>query len=217
MLITGKSTDGPVSKYLNRKISTRITKMIIKYHIPLTPNQVSLISFMLGILSALSYVYVNPIVAGILVQLSSIIDGVDGELARALNKTSKKGGFIDAILDRITDIAIITGLTTYIVLSGVLNPTLITYIAIVAITGDLMVSYLHARGEASLGIHPLKIGTIPSIASRDVRLFIIFAGSIIGVIDKNIYWITLITIAIISYIYITLKTIEIYIKYQEEK
>ena len=217
MLITGKSTDGPVSKYLNRKISARITKMIIKYHIPLTPNQVSLISFMLGILSALSYVYVNPIVAGILVQLSSIIDGVDGELARALNKTSKKGGFIDAILDRITDIAIITGLTTYIVLSGVLNPTLITYIAIVAITGDLMVSYLHARGEASLGIHPLKIGTIPSIASRDVRLFIIFAGSIIGVIDKNIYWITLITIAIISYIYITLKTIEIYIKYQEEK
>lgn len=217
MLIIGKSTDGPVSKYLNRKISTRITKIIIKYHIPLTPNQVSLISFILGVVATLSYVYVNPVVAGILVQLSSIIDGVDGELARALNKTSRKGGFIDAILDRIADIAIITGLTTYIVLNDILNPTLILHIAILAITGDLMVSYLHARGEASLGIHPLRIGTIPSIASRDVRLFIIFTGSIIGVIDKNIYWITLIIIAVISYVYVTLKTIEIYFKYQEEK
>lgn len=215
MPITGKSTDGPVSKYLNRRISTRITKIIINHHIPLTPNQVSLTSFILGVLSALSYIYVNPIIAGILAQLSSIIDGVDGELARALGRTSRKGGFIDAVLDRITDIIIITGLSTYIALNKMLEPNLILYVVVAAITGDLMVSYLHARGEASLGVHPLRVGTIPSIASRDVRLFIIFAGSIIGVVNKNIYWITLVIIAVISYTYVTLKTIEIYIKYQE--
>ena len=43
-----------------------------------------------------------------------------------------------------------------------------------------MVSYIHARGEASLQQHPSKIGKIPNFASRDVRLFIIFVGSIIG-------------------------------------
>ncbi len=211
--ITGKSTDGPISKYINRKISTRITSLIVKYKIPLTPNQVSLISFLLGVLAGLMYL-VNAIIAGILVQVSSIIDGVDGELARALNKTSKVGGFIDAILDRITDTVIIVGLTLYTYSLNITNPLHLIILAMTALSADIMVSYLHARGEASLGVHPLRIGSTPSIASRDVRLFIIFLLSILGAIYPLLYPIILIIISILGYTYVTLKSIEIYIHYR---
>lgn len=89
--IKGKPTDGPVSKYINRKISIRITRFIIEYNIPLTPNHVSIISFIMALVTLPLYLYGYLIPAGILVQLSSIIDGVDGELARALNMVSRKG------------------------------------------------------------------------------------------------------------------------------
>ncbi len=211
--VIGKTTDGPISRYINRKISTRITYLIIRYRIPISPNQVSLISFLLGVLAGLLYL-VNAVIAGILVQISSIIDGVDGELARALNKTSKIGGFIDAILDRITDIAIIIGLTFYTYNLNIINPSHLTLLAMLALSADIMVSYLHARGEASLGVHPLKIGSTPSIASRDVRLFIIFLLSLLGTLYPILYPTTLIIISMLGYLYVTLKSIELYMYYR---
>ncbi len=213
MKITGKSTDGPISRYINRRISTRITSLIVKHKIPVTPNQVSLISFLLGVLAGFLYL-VNAIIAGILVQISSIIDGVDGELARALNKTSKIGGFIDAILDRITDTAIIIGLTLYIHNLNIINPLHLILLSMLALSADIMVSYLHARGEASLGVHPLKVGSTPSIASRDVRLFIIFLLSLLGALYPILYPITLVIISILGYLYVTLKSIELYMYYK---
>jgi len=204
-----KPTDGVVSRYINRRISIPLTVLIVKSNLPLTPNQVSLLSFLLGIVAALFYILKNPILAGILVQVSSIIDGVDGELARILGKQSKLGAYLDAVLDRITNIAIMASIAYYLAITNNINELTIT-ILLLALSGDLMVSYIHARGEASLQQHPSKIGKIPNFASRDVRLFIIFVGSIIGLLIE-----ALITIAVISYTYVILKSIEIYINLQK--
>jgi len=205
-----KSTDGFVSKYINRRISIRITKAIVKYRIPLTPNQVSIISFVLGLISALLYILGMPIPAAIMVQVSSIIDGVDGELARLLGLTSRVGAFFDAMLDRFVDIAIIASLTYYIYVSSNINAELLIIISLLALSGDLLVSYIHARGEASLGIHPSKIGVIPNFSSRDVRLFIIFVGSLIG-----LYIETLMVVAILSYAYVLSKFLDSLLNYKE--
>ncbi len=200
--VRGKPTDGPIAKYINRKISTRITRLIIRKNLPLTPNQVSLISFAIGLAGAILYLASAPIAAGVAVQASSIIDGVDGELARARGQTSRTGGFLDAILDRLVDISVITALTLY---TYSLKPGLETLlVGMLALSGDIMVSYLHARGEASLGTHPARIGRVANFASRDVRLFIIFLGSLIGH-----YLVWLAAIAAISYAYIALKSLEV--------
>ncbi len=201
----GKATDGFVARYINRRLSIRITKAIVKYRLPLTPNQVSVISFLVGVGAAATLALGRPLLAAILVQLSSIIDGVDGELARLLRMSSRLGAFLDAILDRLVDIAIIISLAYY-VLHYVPHPSpqLPLIASLLALSGDLMVSYIHARGEASLGLHPSRVGRIPNFSSRDVRLFIIFLGLILG---KPL--ITLLVIAITSYSYVISKFIEV--------
>ncbi|RLE86308.1 MAG: hypothetical protein DRN04_19740, partial [Thermoprotei archaeon] len=60
------------------------------------------------------------------------------------------------------------------------------------------------RALLDLGKHPLFIGKIPSIASRDVRLFILFLGCITGFIFES-----LIIIAVLSFFYVISKFIEI--------
>ena len=78
-----KITDGPVSRRLNRQISTRITKFLVRTNI--TPNIISIITFILAMIGALFFFfngYINLIIGAILAQASSVIDGCDGEIAR---------------------------------------------------------------------------------------------------------------------------------------
>ncbi len=202
-VIKGKRTDGPISRLINRRVSNKITALIIKYEIPLTPNQVSLISFLLGVLAAFTYSLGHLIVGAILVEISSIVDGVDGELARAKKMSSPRGGFLDTMLDRLVDILIYLGLMWFAIKSGSSFSQLFLLVLFLAVTGDLLVTYFHAASELKLGFHPALIGIIPPFASRDVRLFIIFIGTLLGFITP-----TLLTVAVVSYSYITIKSIE---------
>jgi len=205
----GKRTDGIISRYINRRFSMPITNFIVKHKIPLTPNQVSFISFFIGVLGALMYFFELGIIAGLLVQISSIVDGVDGELARATGMTSEFGGFMDSILDRFVDILIIFGLT-YLVFLYNGSFFWVMIVTFFAVSGTIMVSYLHAAGERSFKRHPGQIGKVPNFASRDVRLFIIFIGSILG-----FYFETLFIIMLISNLYVVLKFLDILIHWQQ--
>ena len=138
--------DGYVSRYINRKISDPIAKLLTRTRI--TPNQISWASFGLAVLSFLSFIYNWNIAAGLLAQLSSIIDGVDGSLARLKSMSSAFGGFLDSILDRYADILIMLGLTIWSV-SNEAYPY-IWLVGFLSITGTLGVSYSRARISAEL-------------------------------------------------------------------
>ena len=103
--------DGFVSRHLNRRVSRPIARALT--HTPLTPNQVSVISLGVALGSFLSFVFGYYIAGALLAQASSIVDGVDGDLARAKKMTSAFGGFFDAILDRYADAVILLGLTIW--------------------------------------------------------------------------------------------------------
>ena len=166
--------DGYVSRYINRKISDPIAKLLTRTRI--TPNQISWASFGLAVLSFLSFIYNWNIAAGLLAQLSSIIDGVDGSLARLKSMSSAFGGFLDSILDRYADILIMLGLTIWSV-SNEAYPY-IWLVGFLSITGTLGVSYSRARISAELRNY-FDRGFL-SLASRDIRLFIVMIGAITG-------------------------------------
>jgi len=88
--------DGFISRHLNRKISLKISEYLVNR---ITPNQATILSFTVGILSALT-TFISVPLAGILYQISSILDGIDGEIARASMRTTRFGGWLDSILDR---------------------------------------------------------------------------------------------------------------------
>ncbi len=205
--IIGKRTDGPISRHINRKFSSRITSFILKYNIPVTPNQVSLISFLTAVVGALLYLWRLDPVAGILVQLASIVDGVDGELARARNMASPVGAFLDSLLDRIADAFVISMLTLTAFWMYGWHAFLI---GIVALFGSLMVSYIHAQGVTNLKVAVSEIGKVRTFASRDVRLFIVFLGSIFFRPLE-----TLIVLAIITHSYYIPKMIDVYLYYRK--
>jgi hypothetical protein len=72
----------------------------------MTPNQVTLISFAIGLLSAYEFsrgTFWPIFIGAILLQLSIIVDCVDGELARYTRQFSALGAWLDAITDRIKE------------------------------------------------------------------------------------------------------------------
>lgn len=173
-----KTSDGPVSRHLNRPISTRITKHLLKKDI--TPNQITFFSFMLSLLGATFFFlggYVNLIVGGILAQVSSVIDGCDGEVARLKFQASEFGGWFDAVLDRYADAFLLFGLTYYVYLPK--ENLLYLFIGFFAIIGTFMNSYTADKYDGIMkkkiapGKHYFRIG-------RDVRMFIIFLGALVN-------------------------------------
>jgi len=205
MLELGKKTDGIVSRYINRRISTRISRFVVKKFGDVSPNKITLFSFMFGLFAAAIYLFNMPIVAGIMVQVASIIDGMDGEIARALKKESRFGAFLDSLTDRIVDVAILMCFSIFIwrIYGKTYSHDLLLLLIVLALSGSILVSYSRTRCEATIGIDPRSLGG--GIASRDIRLFIIFVGSVVG-----LYIETLILIALLTHLDVSISLVRIY-------
>jgi CDP-L-myo-inositol myo-inositolphosphotransferase len=166
--------DGYISKHINRKMSEPMARLLAKTKV--TPNQMTWAAFGIALLSFVSFVLGNNIIAGLLVQLSSIVDGIDGSLARLKGMTSEFGGFLDSVLDRYADILIVLGLTLWSLAHETYSG--IWLAGMLAITGIICISYTRARINPNHR-HLFDTG-FKSLASRDIRLFLIMLGAVIG-------------------------------------
>jgi phosphatidylglycerophosphate synthase len=97
---TGKSQDGIVSKFLNRPISRVITRLLLK--LPITPNAWTILTFALAPVAFVFLVrgdYTGFLAGTAVFQLINILDGCDGEIARAKYLDSERGRRLDAFCD----------------------------------------------------------------------------------------------------------------------
>ncbi len=195
----GKPTDGIISKHINRRFSTRLfTPLILKLYRNVTPNQVSLLSFAVAVISALLFFLYQPVIGGLFIQLSSILDGCDGEIARLKNMTTGIGGFFDAILDRYADAIILLGMFYYLKLTNMFNLSAVILTSVLAIIGSLMVSYTAARAIADL--HYRHRG------NRDLRLFILSIGGILSYLHPVSVFSSMVIIALMTNITVMWRT-----------
>ncbi len=101
-----KPTDGWVARSINRPISTRISRWLVRT--PITPNLVTLATFLSGLLGAwfvLDGAYWMVLTGALLFQISSVLDGCDGEVAVLTFRESKYGSWLDTITDNLTYLA----------------------------------------------------------------------------------------------------------------
>ena len=101
-----KSTSGPVSRYLNSKLSIPLSKILVET--PMTPNQMTVTNTVVGCISALLFgmgTLWSIFWGGIIFQLSSAFDRNDGELARSKFMESERGAWIDTVGDNVTYVA----------------------------------------------------------------------------------------------------------------
>ena len=106
------------------------------------------------------------ILGGILLLVSGFFDMVDGQVARATGRSSKRGAFLDSMFDKIAEVAIFAGLAS----GGLVAPE----IALLGIGMSLLVSYTRAKADA-LNIQIRGVG----VGERAERLLII---AIVGMI-----------------------------------
>ena len=171
-----KLSDGPVSRYLNRPVSAKIARHLVKTNI--TPNQVSFVSFFLCVIAAALFFegsVFTLLAGGVLAQIASIIDGCDGEIARLKYQITDFGGWFDAVLDRYADAFLLFGLTYH--LFAPTGNLLHLCIGFLAIIGSFMNSYTADKYD---GLMKKMGGTTRFRMGRDVRMFIIFLGALIN-------------------------------------
>jgi len=95
-----KPQDGFISRFLNRPISRRITRFLLKF--PIHPNAWTISIFVLPLIACVFLVrgnYINIVIGAAIFQAFSILDGCDGEIARARNLESKFGERLDYFCD----------------------------------------------------------------------------------------------------------------------
>lgn len=184
--------DGIVSRHLNRRISGPLAHLAART--PLRPNHVTLFTLALAMATGGMIASGWNIAGGLLIQAVSVIDGVDGELARIKKLSTRFGGVLDAVTDRYADAIMLAGMTVFAVRFE--DRPNAEFVGLLALAGALSVSYSRARIEASFLGTPTLAGSNDSVfglASRDVRSLVAAIGTVAG----QCYW-TLIILAVAS-------------------
>ena len=165
----------------------------------LSPNFWTSVGLAFALLSALVYglgIEYGLVIGGVLLLVSGFFDMVDGQVAKAIGKTSKKGGYLDSMFDKIAETAIFLG----ILVGGYAEP----YLVLLAITLSLLVSYARAKSD-SLNIKLQGVG----IGERAERLLAIAIIGIIGFMEIAVLIVVIIAaITLIQRMIVTAKNIE---------
>lgn len=176
---------------LKKQVQEAVTSQASAAHrLGLTPNQISAIGIILAILAGAAYTQAKAtplmlIIAPILLLASGYCDALDGALARTHHQTTTFGGFLDSLLDRYADAAVLAG----IILGGLCS----TFWGLIAVIGSLLVSYARARAEAA-GVKMETVG----IAERAERLLIIILASFLTLVWQQTLNYAIIVLAVLT-------------------
>jgi choline kinase/phosphatidylglycerophosphate synthase len=173
-----KPEDGPVSVLINRPISTRISTFIYRRGFYISPNAVSFISFLTCILGSFLFLLGFNLLSGLVIQLSSILDGIDGELARLFGTKTKFGALLDSILDRYADLAVVISAALALKMDSF---TLL--IALISAANVFTVSYVSKLSGTEIRKY--------SFSTRDVRLLVAAVAMAAGVPWAFLYYMAL--------------------------
>jgi phosphatidylglycerophosphate synthase len=145
---------------------------------------ITLLSMLSGVCAGVVYGGGWGFTAGLLALISQILDGVDGQLARMTGRQSSAGAFLDSVLDRYADGALVIGLVLYNIR---MNPErfmeLTLFIGAFAIIGSGLISYTSSRAENL----KLEMGA-PTLASKGTRTVVTIVCALLSPISS---WIPL--------------------------
>jgi CDP-diacylglycerol--glycerol-3-phosphate 3-phosphatidyltransferase len=155
--------------------------------IPLTPNQLTTMGFLLNVAAGVLIYERYWIWATVIFVLGSVTDALDGALARAHGKMTPFGGFLDSTLDRMSEGVILGSIALVLADQG---HTAALACVFVALVGSFLVSYTRAKAEA-LGLKG-DVGLMAR-AERIVLLAVILPFAGLGALPYGIYLLAALT------------------------
>jgi CDP-diacylglycerol--glycerol-3-phosphate 3-phosphatidyltransferase len=173
-----------------RELLGPVAQFVADLGIP--PSAITFTGLILSVLAAWALATGHFPRGGVLLVLAGICDMIDGASARAGNRTSSRGAFLDSTIDRYSEIVVLLGALLYFLVRSPRSPEILTAAVIfLALGGSLMVSYTRARAEA--------VGTACEVgwAERPERVVIMIVGALLG---RNVFRIALWALAILSHV-----------------
>ena len=132
-----------------RKQADPYLNPIANYFVRTHPNTMTWLAFVFAVLAGLTFIATNFIgawstyalfLAAALIFLNAGFDALDGKVARLAKRESKRGDFLDHVLDRYADFFIIGGMT--------ISPFCDPWIGVLAILGVIFASYMGTQAQA---------------------------------------------------------------------
>ena len=176
-----------VRKSFARYFTDPVVTVLEKTHI--TPNTVTIIGTLITIAAAVLVSLDHLFAAGFVVLFAGLFDMFDGALARRTNQVTRFGGVLDSTLDRLSEAAILIGITAFYTSQQNLWGVAVAGMALIS---SQLVSYIRARAEA-IGIN-CEVG----VFTRPERVVILSIGLLLGGFN-NVLLIALIVIAVLSF------------------
>ncbi len=137
----------------------------------LNPNVLTVCGAVVSLLAALAFMRGHFPLAGALILTGGFFDLVDGVVARHHGIATRFGAFLDSTLDRLVDMALLTGISVYYASMGDPGSVLLTGAAMVS---SVLVSYAKARAE--LEIASFEVGLL----ERGERVGLLAIGALFG-------------------------------------
>jgi len=150
-----------------RAVLAPVVRLAIALH--LTPNTITVIGLGITILASTLVALDWLMLGAAILTAGSLLDAVDGALARAQGSGTVFGGFLDSTLDRAGEAILFIGVGTWLLRTQP-DPTLAVLGLMVALSGSFLVSYTHARAQG------IGLAASVGLAPRTERLVLMIAG-----------------------------------------
>lgn len=158
---------------LSARLKPAVTRLItpvaaFALRIGVTPNAVTWVGA-IGVVAASLFFYPQGefFIGTLVICLLALSDLFDGTMARLSSSGSSRwGSFLDSTIDRVTDSAILLGVSIYLIDQN--DP--LAYVALVTLVSGLLVPYIRAKAES------FGIACSGGIAERTERLIISLAA-----------------------------------------
>ena len=168
----GMDLNYPLTRYLYRPLSRPVAAQLARTAV--TPVQVSWLSAVFAGAGGFAFAQREYVLGVLLVLIGQVTDCVDGDLARITGRTSRAGAYLDSLLDRWTDAALIIGL-------GFSDLERNGGAAAFALAGAFLTSYSRARAQA------LGTDCPEGIATRDARLLVLMIAPLVGQVVAGLW------------------------------
>jgi len=150
----------------------------VLFRVHLRPNHLTVAGLAASLVAAGCFIAGQTRTAGLVLILAGLLDLLDGSLARASGQVTAFGAFLDSVIDRYSDIAVMLGIV--VLYARTPNPRG-AVVAMAGLAGSVMVSYTKARAE-SIGVE-CNVGMM----ERPERLICLIAGALLDVMEPALW------------------------------
>jgi CDP-diacylglycerol--glycerol-3-phosphate 3-phosphatidyltransferase len=136
--------------------------VLVRYGV--TANQVTYVSLLITCISSILVYFGWLLTGGVLFIAASVMDSIDGQLARRTNTAGQLGGLIDSTFDRLSEGFMLIAISGYLANLGDINGCILSGVTLLM---SQMTSYLRALAESR------GVSCTVGIATRVERVYIL--------------------------------------------